>query len=437
MERLYSLLSQMITKIKEKLPVAGGTMTGTLEIQSPHITLGSPPSASQTGRYIRYKDSADTTIASIYPVYNTAGRVSFIISSRLASGGDPVRNDLQLSVNADGSLFVYLSAPAAWRTALGLDDEPTIDSSQLVSSGGVASAIEAESSARQEADRQLQAAVDDKQNSLTAGDYIDITGDTISASGLLPLTGGEITGSLVALDGRGIASQRTDDGVTKKLYMQAAEMADGSYAGQINYSVDESDVGYLRFIESGNVEFGRNIRLQHGCGVAAYTYDGSQSLFLIRRVGDNDATVVGVDSLPTRIYGSPVYLGSDTTPVVTADGVRNWVTKDEIEPTLVSTTQLTVTGVAMEGLYVYTIGKMAYVRAQITLSEGGVYTSWTNVASGLPTPLRAVYNQCAGRATTYSRPLDIVVTTDGYLQIRNGANNGGYMYFISECYPIA
>lgn len=98
-------------------------------------------------------------------------------------------------------------------------------------------------------------------------------------------------------------------------------------------------------------------------------------------------------------------------------------------------TRETLDGVTWDGFNVYTVGKMVWVRGMITLTTDGVFSSWTTVATGLPTPVKAVYEASASRApSTYYRPLDIQVTADGTMKIRYGAATGGYMYMFNLAY---
>lgn len=98
-------------------------------------------------------------------------------------------------------------------------------------------------------------------------------------------------------------------------------------------------------------------------------------------------------------------------------------------------TRETLDGVTWDGFNVYTVGKMVWVRGQVTLTAEGVFSSWTTVATGLPAPLKAVYDVSASRAaSTYYRPLDIQVTADGTMKIRYGAANGGWMYMFNLVY---
>lgn len=207
-----------------------------------------------------------------------------------------------------------------------------------------------------------------------------IEGSATADAAYLSLTGGTLTGSLI-VDGKGkaVAHQWEDtDGVAYKGIFQVASISDGTRALDLYYTADNTRQNRIRLL--------------------------------------SDKTIVA-----RRLE--------------TSDGDQYALTSD-MSPAMATVTALTVTGVAMDNLYAYTIGKMAYVRAQITISEGGVYTSWKNIASGLPAPLRTVYDQCAARSSAFSRALDLNVTTDGYLRISYGANNG-WMYYVNICYPIA
>lgn len=98
-------------------------------------------------------------------------------------------------------------------------------------------------------------------------------------------------------------------------------------------------------------------------------------------------------------------------------------------------TRETLDGVTWDGFNVYTVGKMVWVRGQVTLTAEGVFSSWTTVASGLPAPVKAVYDVSASRAASaYYRPLDIQVTADGTMKIRYGAATGGRAYMFNLAY---
>ena len=190
---------------------------------------------------------------------------------------------------------------------------------------------------------------------------------------------------------------------------------------------------------------GNGIRFGYDGGIAEKLFDmdayGLEAYKPIYIYNEDESSYVPVNFSYAKAWyylvkqsdGDP---GPDTVP--TAGSVRA-ITSGAMYPVSVTgnITLDDVTGVTVAELYAYTVGKMAWVRGQVTISDGGVYTSWKSIAAGLPKPVEYVYDQCAARSTAFSRALDVSVTTGGELRIRYGANNGGWMYFINLCYPIA
>lgn len=108
---------------------AGDTMTGALvmnnadiDVRSSSLTVGSTPSANTYGRQIFLRDSAGTTIGYLQPWINTSGNIYVNLNAYRYVNGTNVYNGITLGVNSSGTRLVSVSDPAAWRTALNLDD---------------------------------------------------------------------------------------------------------------------------------------------------------------------------------------------------------------------------------------------------------------------------------------------------------------------------
>lgn len=214
--------------------------------------------------------------------------------------------------------------------------------------------------------------------------------------GALALDGGTLTGSLaVATDGTNAAVliRETDDG-RGNIQLQRA---DGSRAANIYAAENGAEVDLLN--ASAAMRAALYVTAGDAGALRLYTAEGAYSTL----------TALKLEAL-----------------LPLADGVE----------AVSGTARPTVEGVSWSGFRAYSDGRTVWVRAMITLTDEGVSSSWLTVATGLPIPPAAVYTTAPSRATTYYRPLDIMISTDGELKIRYGASNGGWMYMANITYMV-
>lgn len=105
------------------LPLTGGTLTGSLMIK--HVNTidrdGAPPSVD-AWRYIHFWDKDSVNVASLQSIVRaTSGRSDIgLYAFNQANGGTDVhQNTFRVQVDKDGTQSYYVSAPAAFREALG------------------------------------------------------------------------------------------------------------------------------------------------------------------------------------------------------------------------------------------------------------------------------------------------------------------------------
>ena len=111
------------------LPLSGGILTGWLSIQrsgealynarNNNLTLGTAP-ANDTrvgGVFLRDKNNQPSAYLDSWIVGNGMSRLSIVVANKV--NNTSVSNILDMAVGADGSKFVAVSDPGAWRNGLG------------------------------------------------------------------------------------------------------------------------------------------------------------------------------------------------------------------------------------------------------------------------------------------------------------------------------
>lgn len=108
---------------------SGDTMTGSLTIQNsePRLyfkdpemdtTLNTPTSSNNI--LVIFQDKNGRLQSRIQSQFNLEGTSTISIGSRRVVSGADISNNLDISVEKDGSRVISVTSPAAWRTALGL-----------------------------------------------------------------------------------------------------------------------------------------------------------------------------------------------------------------------------------------------------------------------------------------------------------------------------
>lgn len=111
----------------DKVSKAGDTMTGPLvmadtnvSIDTSTVTVGASPERNTEAGLLRLRDSAKTIFGRLRGFFGSDGRVGTQMVGERTVNGSLVQNILGLYVNDSGNQAVGISAPAAWRSALGL-----------------------------------------------------------------------------------------------------------------------------------------------------------------------------------------------------------------------------------------------------------------------------------------------------------------------------
>ena len=106
---------------------SGDTMTGPLILKSslhcmdsPEITLGSRPDANKWSKAIAFRDSVQKSIARLLAFHGSNGWAGLQIYGEQQVNGETKSNLLGLYMTDDGTPYVSINYPAAWRRALGL-----------------------------------------------------------------------------------------------------------------------------------------------------------------------------------------------------------------------------------------------------------------------------------------------------------------------------
>ena len=122
---------------------SGDTMTGTLKVstsngtiklrtQSSHITAGSTQSATKYGSDLIMVDSSEGTVGQVYVYQNTNGQLNLnlgVINRSSVNSSWNSANQLQLRQSLNGTNSVWVTAPAAWRSALDVQSLDTAETS--------------------------------------------------------------------------------------------------------------------------------------------------------------------------------------------------------------------------------------------------------------------------------------------------------------------
>lgn len=125
---LSTAITDLQTLIAAKVAKAGDTMTGdlTVSIAEPHIfvkcntaDISEDSPTAQKQWLFGATDKNGKYSAMWQTLMSTAGTVTTRIRARRLVSGSNVNNDLDLTVSKTGVLGVALSAPKAWRSALG------------------------------------------------------------------------------------------------------------------------------------------------------------------------------------------------------------------------------------------------------------------------------------------------------------------------------
>lgn len=142
-----SLQDALIQINDNKISKTGDTMTSSLNIEmsgnaaklrtiDSAITLGTNPSEQITSGGVAMIDGNGVTYANMYTYQETNGRTNLVFSLSNKSSSTAnlnSSNNLMLRQMPDGTNSVWVTAPAAWRSALGVD---TLSSTSFTSNGG-------------------------------------------------------------------------------------------------------------------------------------------------------------------------------------------------------------------------------------------------------------------------------------------------------------
>jgi len=91
-----------------------------ISLRDSRYTVGTAPSSAIWGPRYYTKDSANTTVAYFGGIAATDNRTGVQLETVRTVSGSSVFNGLAMYINASGTRSVALSAPDAWRSALGM-----------------------------------------------------------------------------------------------------------------------------------------------------------------------------------------------------------------------------------------------------------------------------------------------------------------------------
>lgn len=282
----------------------------------------------------------------------------------------------------------------------------------------------------------------------------DVKGKTVQIGGFT-VDADKLAGEKISFSG----SEITLTGPDSEVFEQSAHITDANivwYANDGNGFGARGHIGMAAgfptlnpdpdgYLHINAIYRGNGIRFGYDGGTPEKWFDmdayGLKAYMPIRVYNDDQSRYVPVNydyarawyNLVKQAEGDP---GPDTAPVA---GSERAVTSGAMYPKDVTSAaaQLTVDGVSIYTLHIYTIGKMAWVHGQVILTAEGVYTSFTPIVTGLPKPPVYIYDQSPMRTAEYNRPMEYSVTMDGTLRIRYGVGGTGWSYLINLCYPIA
>ena len=93
---------------------------GNIKIYNPNLTVGTTPSANNNNMALYLGDKNGNRMGCVGYNYNTDGDIGIILQGYRNVNSKNYFNTLNLSVDTSGGYKVTVSAPAAWRSALGL-----------------------------------------------------------------------------------------------------------------------------------------------------------------------------------------------------------------------------------------------------------------------------------------------------------------------------
>ena len=120
--------SGFITSDTSRVAKSGDTMTGNLIVTNnapirsidTTITVGISPSQGHISSGMQFGDKDGTLFGYCRPIYFSDGRLGVTMSAYRTIGSSTLSNVFGVFVNDSGNPVVYTSAPAAWRSALGV-----------------------------------------------------------------------------------------------------------------------------------------------------------------------------------------------------------------------------------------------------------------------------------------------------------------------------
>ncbi len=100
------------------LPLAGGTLTGTVSSRTNAARVGDSPSSSSYGNALAMKDAGGETLANVESVVRADGRTGVYVDTSREVGGTRKYNSLQMLLDAEGNPSYALTSPSAFRSAI-------------------------------------------------------------------------------------------------------------------------------------------------------------------------------------------------------------------------------------------------------------------------------------------------------------------------------
>lgn len=105
--------------VSNKVNKTGDNVTGEMDYIASNINQTTTPSTNQFARYYGVKDSTNKTVSYLETYQHTSGSIrTQFVAQRSINNTDNL-NYIYLGVKSDGTKEVYVSEPAAWRSAIG------------------------------------------------------------------------------------------------------------------------------------------------------------------------------------------------------------------------------------------------------------------------------------------------------------------------------
>ena len=256
------------------------------------------------------------------------------------------------------------------------------------------------------------------------GDSIGFNDGALSMTGTVNATGGTISGDM------------TVTGVLEGATIEGSEMSIRATGDITNTNLEYED----EIVTSTAGTFGDNPIRYKAISLQATSKDkttqainNNTSIALDPYLGRVSITGEDKISFSLREPGQSYYQEKMALSKTQSNAIELSVNGNlSAKPKSISRTIISVTGVSVGSLQVYSTAGLAMVTLELTLT--GALSDWTTIASGLPDAAFDWYDTASSWGASFTRNMRVHVDTYGYLEIRYGAATS---YRISFSYPLA